>query len=163
MQIVKVLTFGEMLPHHVAFVLMIIMEWDHLHKTRSPWRKKYAGSLKPGATLPHRETCIKIMRVLKGLMTAKLLRKLDEQKRELGDPMAGAQDDIWSMRNCKESFGALRISMIIKHQVTSDCMRSAVWEACDRPHTATATPRTRATVSKADPAQCHPSSSGAAR
>eukprot|EP00966_Prymnesium_polylepis_P086277 1997305-Prymnesium_polylepis.1 len=92
------------------------MEWDHLWKCRSEFRKKFAARLKKGATLPHRETCVKLMRVIKTLMTTKLARKLLVQKAELGDPHVGAQDDIWSMRNCRESYGCMRISLIIKEK-----------------------------------------------
>jgi hypothetical protein len=31
----------------------------------------------------------------------------------LGEPFIGAQDDIWSQRSCRESFGALRVSFIM--------------------------------------------------
>ena len=115
-QIIKLLSFNEMLSHHAAFVLMIVMEWDHFHKCRSAYRKKYVKSLKPGAGVPHRVTCIKLLRVIKALMTAKLLCALGANKADLGDPNVGAQDDIWSMKNCRESYGALRISSIIRYQ-----------------------------------------------
>ena len=95
---------------------MIIMEWDHLRKCRSEYRRKYAKSLRQGATLPCRATCIKIMRVIVALMSDKLRQRLVTQQADLGNPHTGAQDDIWSMRNCRESYGCLRLSMIIEWQ-----------------------------------------------
>mmetsp|Transcript_53131 Transcript_53131/g.105625 ORF Transcript_53131/g.105625 Transcript_53131/m.105625 type:complete len:107 (+) Transcript_53131:378-698(+) len=81
---------------------MVVMEWDHLWKCRSVERKKWARRLKPGASIPHRNTCIKIMRVIHGLMGIKLDKALADTKAELGSPYAGAQDDVWSMKNCRE-------------------------------------------------------------
>ena len=112
--LIKRLSFAEMLPHHAVFILMIVMEWDNLRKCRSKFRTKYAKSLKPGAVLPTRETCIKLMRVIVALMSGKLHPVLREQKATLGEPFVGAQDDIWSMKNCRESYGCMRISLIIK-------------------------------------------------
>ena len=54
------------------------------------------------------------MRVIVALMTGKLRKQFGIQQRILGDPFAGAQDDIWSMRNCRESYGCMRVSMIIE-------------------------------------------------
>ena len=62
------LSFKELLPHHVEFVIMVIMEWDNLWKCRSEYRKKWAAGLKPGAKLPCRATCLKIMRVIRAVM-----------------------------------------------------------------------------------------------
>ena len=96
------LSFSEMLPHHIEFTLMVVMEWDHLWKCRSPFRKKWARGLRPGASLPHRNTCIKIMHVIRELMARKLMKVIQATQAELGTPFAGAQDDVWSQRNCRE-------------------------------------------------------------
>lgn len=108
------LHFKELLPHHVRYVLMTIMEWDHLWKCRSKARKEYVSGLKCGVGLPHRCTCIKIMTVIHALMMQKLKHILEKQKMGLGDPIIGCQDDIWSKKNCRQSFGALRFSLIVE-------------------------------------------------
>ena len=53
-----------MLPDHARFVIMIVLEWDHFKKCRSATRKEYVKGLKKGASIPHRETCIKILMVI---------------------------------------------------------------------------------------------------
>ena len=108
------LSFKEMLPHHVRFVIMIVLEWDHLHKCRSKARKAYTNGLRRGAAPPHRETAIKIMKIIKSLMDMKLMAAMAAVLAELGDHSIGAQDDIWSMTNCKESYGCMRASFIHK-------------------------------------------------
>ena len=62
--VVKRLSFEDLLPHHVLYVIMTIMEWDHLWKCRSESRKDYVRSLRPGAAPPCRATCIKITHVV---------------------------------------------------------------------------------------------------
>ena len=101
-QTVKRLSFKEMLPDHARFVIMIVLEWDHFNKCRSPSRKQYVKGLKKGSDIPHRATCIKLLRVIRGLMASKLQHSLLHVLSELGPKAIGAQDDIWSMKNCKE-------------------------------------------------------------
>ena len=100
--VIKMRSFKEMLPDHVRFVIMIVLEWDHFKKCRSESRQEYVKGLKPGAGLPHRNTCIKILQVIKGLMGDKLGKTLLALLNELGSRAIGAQDDIWSMKNCRE-------------------------------------------------------------
>ena len=56
----------------------------------------------PGSCCPHRETVLKILRIIHGLMSFKLESMIQKTKEELGEPCFGAQDDIWSQRNCRE-------------------------------------------------------------
>jgi len=93
------LSFREMLPHHVLFTIMVVREWDNLWNCRSQSRREWARSLKKSARLPHRETCIKIMRVIHGVMSRKLNVALAETLAELGDRCIGAQDDICGYRS----------------------------------------------------------------
>ena len=74
-----------MLPSHVDFTIMIIMEWDNLNKCRSETRKAYIKRLKPGMGLPHRVTCIKIMKVIKMLMSNKPYRVTFWESRALNN------------------------------------------------------------------------------
>ena len=104
------LSFKEKLPHHVNFTMCVVMEWDHLYKCRSESRKKYVSGLKPGVGLPHRATCVKIMKVIKMLMSQKLSEELKILVHELGLPCVGAQADIFSLKNCSEARLWLRSS-----------------------------------------------------
>ena len=70
--LIQELSFKEMLPHHARFAIMIVREWDNLWKCRSPSRREWARSLKQGARLPHRETCLKLFNVIHGLMGIEL-------------------------------------------------------------------------------------------
>ena len=101
-KLIEELPFKEMLPAHVDFTIMIIMEWDNLWKCRSKTRRAWARRLRKGSRLPARETCIKIMQVIKGLMARKLDGALAQVISDLGLNCIGAQDDIWSQRNCRE-------------------------------------------------------------
>ena len=101
-------SFKEMLPYHISHTIMVVMEWDHLHKCRSSYRADYVKHLKPGMTLPHRATSIKIMEVIKALQSIKLKGYLASQVCELGNPIVGAQADIFSLKNCSEARTQLR-------------------------------------------------------
>ena len=109
------LSFKEKLPHHVDFTMMVVMEWDHLNKCRSELRKKYVSRLKPGMSLPHRATCIKIMQVIKMLMGQKLSEQLKILVHDLGSPCVGAQSDIFSLKNCSEA----RLWLRSQHKLAS--------------------------------------------
>lgn len=100
--VISPVSFAEMLPSHVEFTIMLVMEWDHMWRCRSKHRQEWAKSLKRGASVPHRATVLKIMRVIHGLMGIKLDKMLELMRDTLGEPYAGAQDDIWSMKNCRE-------------------------------------------------------------
>ena len=54
------------------------------------------------AGLPHRATCIKIMRVIRTLVEIKLKRAITLHATERIAPHSGAQCDIWSEKSMTE-------------------------------------------------------------
>ena len=105
------LSFKELLPHHVQFVIYCFKAWDNFSKTRSPDFKAYIEGWEVRARLPARETCIKILFIIKHLVKDRLNRLLRMIKEMLGSPCCGLLDDIWSKRNCKQSFACARIPL----------------------------------------------------
>ena len=110
-KVVTRLTFKELLPHHARFVIYCFLAWDKFSKTRSPAFKTYIQGWEVRARLPHRETCIKLLFIIKHLIKNRLYQLLAMVKNQFGSPTCGLADDIWSKRNCKQSFACARIPM----------------------------------------------------
>ena len=110
-KVVTRLTFKELLPHHARFVIYCFLAWDKFSKTRSPAFKTYIQGWEVRARLPHRETCIKLLFIIKHLIKKRLYQLLAMVKNQFGSPTCGLADDIWSKRNCKQSFACARIPM----------------------------------------------------
>ena len=68
----QIWSFKESLPSHVRFVEHCFLSWEVFCHTRSPSLKVWIRSLNKRAGLPHRGTCIKILRVSRTLVEAKL-------------------------------------------------------------------------------------------
>ena len=112
-KVVTRLSFKELLPHHARFVIYCFLAWDKFSKTRSPAFKTYIEGWEVRARLPHRETCIKLLFIIKHLIKHRLYQLLAMMKMQFGSPTCGLADDIWSKRNCKQSFACARIPMSI--------------------------------------------------
>ena len=81
---VEAWTFKQCLPHHVRFVKWCIMDWQPFVRCRSVRLKAWACGLEPRAGLPHHETSIKLLAIM---------RRLSDQKlAEVGTPPACPHD-----------------------------------------------------------------------
>ena len=107
------LSFAELLPHHVRFVIYCFRAFDKFSKTRNKDFLTYIEGWEVRARLPARQTCMKILFLIKHLIKNKLYDLLALMKEEVGPPFIGYLDDIWSKTNCKQSFACARIPMAI--------------------------------------------------
>ena len=69
---VEAWTFKQSLIHHVRFVKWCIMDWQPFARCRSARLKAWAHGLNVRAGLPHRETSIKLMNLMRKLSDARL-------------------------------------------------------------------------------------------
>ena len=118
------LTFKELLPHHVQFVIYCFRAFDKFSKTRNKDFLAYIEGWEVRARLPARETCIKILFVIKHLVKRRLHSLLSLIKQMLGSPFIGYLDDIWSKVNCKQSFACARIPMAIDGELLDKFLAS---------------------------------------
>ena len=73
--------------------------------------------LNPSAGLPHRQTCIKLLGLMRTLTENKLEVVISMQRVKFGDPFAGTTSDIWSTSNCRASFFCMRLSMVLEPEI----------------------------------------------
>ena len=118
------LSFQELLPHHVQFAIYCFRAFDKFSKTRNKDFLAYIEGWEPKARLPHRQTCIKILFIVKHLIKGRLHSLLARIKAMLGSPCIGYLDDIWSKTNCKQSFACARIPMAIDGALLDKFMAS---------------------------------------
>jgi len=102
-------SFKESLPLHVRFVEHCFLSW----LTRSPSLKVWIRSLNKRADLPHRETCIKILRVIRTLVETKLCHVISVHAKVCIAPRSGTTSDMWSERSMRKSFVCMRQSMML--------------------------------------------------
>ena len=107
------MSFDEAFPHHVRFVLWIVLDKKHFHCAKSPSMREWIAGLSPRYVPPCRETCLKILSVIFALMNEMLDAAIAQNLAEVGKPHCGTQQDIWTQKNAKESFACLRVSMIL--------------------------------------------------
>jgi len=112
-QLVEQLTFKELLPHHVRFVIFCFTHWDHFSKTRAPEFLEFVQGWDPRAGLPARETCVRILFLIQHMIRKKLTALYALVRAQLGSPFCGMLDDIWSKRNCKQSFACARTPLAL--------------------------------------------------
>ena len=118
------LSFEELLPHHAQFVIYCFKAWDKFSKTRSPDFRAYIEGWEVRAALPARETCIKLLFIIKHLIKRSLHSLLSLVKKMIGSPCCGLLDDIWSKRNCKQSFACARIPLCIDGELLDKFLTS---------------------------------------
>ena len=111
---VELMPFTEALPHHVRFVKFCVRDWQPFSRSRSSAFRAYVRGLNPAAGLPHRETCIKILRVLRGLTDQKLQAVLTKHRVKFKEPFAGATSDVWSTPSCRASFFCMRLNLLLE-------------------------------------------------
>ena len=70
--ILEAMSFKDMLIHHLRFVKWCIADWQPFARSRSRRLKAWAQGLNPSAGLPHRETCIKLIKLMRVLSDGKL-------------------------------------------------------------------------------------------
>mgnify|MGYP001184436558 FL=1 len=113
-QLVEQLPFKELLPHHVRFVIFCFTHWDHFSKTRAPqFVLEFVQGWDPRAGLPARETCVRILFLIQHMIRKKLTALYALVRAQLGSPFCGMLDDIWSKRNCKQSFACARTPLAL--------------------------------------------------
>ena len=110
---VELWSFDECLPSHAMFVMFVTDFLEVLSITRNKTFVSFCRNLEARAGLPHRETSIKLMKVVKALMMNKLQNVLKLLVSFMGPPYAGGQSDVWSLKSCRESFLAFRLSMVV--------------------------------------------------
>ena len=123
-QTVTLLSWAELLPHHVRFVIYCFQSWDHFAKTRSQYFRDYVSGWNARSSLPARETCVKIIFIIKHLVKARLHALLALIKQQIGSPCCGLLDDIWSKRNCKQSFACARVPLAIDGELLDGFLQS---------------------------------------
>ena len=112
--VTEVYSFDEAFLHHIDYVLWIVHELEHFERSRSTWLREFLRGLDRRYRPPARITCYQIMEIICELMTALLREIVVRQREDIGEPFAGGQLDLWSLKNARESFGCFRLSMIIK-------------------------------------------------
>ena len=110
----QIWSFKESLPSHVRFVEHCFLSWEVFYLTRSPSLKVWIRSLNKRAGLPHRGTCIKILRVIRTLVEAKLCHVISVHAKVCIAPHSGTTSDIWSEKSMRESFFCMRQSMMLE-------------------------------------------------
>ena len=111
---VELMTFKEALPHHVRFVKWCVRDWQPFARSRSAALKNYIRGLNPRAGLPHRETCVKILGVLRTLTDEKVSMIISTLRRKFGEPFAASTSDVWSTLNCTTSFFCMRLNLVLE-------------------------------------------------
>ena len=111
---VELMSFNEALPHHIRFVAWCVRDWQPFSRSRSKGLKEYVRGLNPRAGLPHRETCLKILGVMRTLTDQKLQLIISKQQQKFGEPFAGSTSDVWSMINCTSSYFCMRLNLVLE-------------------------------------------------
>lgn len=111
--LVSRMSFIEVLPHHVRFVIFCFSHWKHFSMTRAKEFREYITGIDLRAGVPARETCIKIIYVIQHLLHDNLVKLLATMKETFGSPFFGFLDDIWSKRRCRQSFACARLALAI--------------------------------------------------
>lgn len=102
---------------HVRFVEQCFLAWEVFYGVRSPSLKVWVRSLNKQAGLPHRGTCIKIIRVIHTLVQTKLHGVIARHATQHAAQHSGSQCDIWSEKSMRQSFFCMRQSMMIEPQL----------------------------------------------
>lgn len=119
-QLVEKMDFADLLPHHVRFVIFCVKTWEKFSKSRNADFVAYVEGWEMRARLPHHNTCIKILFLIKLMVERRLNHLLGLVKKMLGSPFCGLLDDVWSKRNCKQSFACARIPLAIDGELLDE-------------------------------------------
>ncbi|KAK3256724.1 hypothetical protein CYMTET_34160 [Cymbomonas tetramitiformis] len=114
--ITELYTFEEALLHHVRYVEHVILDLQHFHTSRSKHFRAYTAGLDKRYVPCSRDTSEKLVFVILGLMLELLDAIILKTQKELDDPFAGLQSDIWSPRDNKMAYSCSRLSMIVEHE-----------------------------------------------
>ena len=114
---VELMSFKEALPHHIRFVKWCVRDWQPFARTRSAALRRYVRGLNPRAGLPHRETCLKILGVLRTLTDAKVSMLITKLRSKFGEPFAASTSDVWSTLNCTTSFFCMRLNLVLEPEM----------------------------------------------
>ncbi|KAK3246255.1 hypothetical protein CYMTET_44200 [Cymbomonas tetramitiformis] len=109
---VEMFNFPEALPHHVRFVIWIVVDLDHFEKSRSKGMRSWVHGLEPRYTPPCRKTSARLTFCIAELVLENIDKIFSDIGETLGDPFIGAQSDLWSKKNAHEAFACLRCSLI---------------------------------------------------
>ena len=113
-EVVELWSFEESLPSYVRFVEHCFLEWEVFNRVRSVSLRAWATSLNKRSGLPHRNTCIKILGIIRTLVQVKLQAVIAAHAKLRLAPHAGQQSDIWSEKSMRQSFFALRLSIVLE-------------------------------------------------
>ena len=116
-ELVELMSFKEALPHHIRFVKWCVKDWQPFSRSRSEGFRKFVRGLNPRAGLPHRETSIKLLGVLRTLTDQKVDRVISMQRLKFAEPFAGATSDVWSLANCRAAFFCMRLNMVLEPEI----------------------------------------------
>eukprot|EP00966_Prymnesium_polylepis_P216109 5002605-Prymnesium_polylepis.1 len=107
-------SFDEMLPHHARFVEWCFRGWQHFYEARADHGLvEYIRGWDRRAGLPCAKTCSQLLEVYEELVDANIFRLLTLHKAAFGRVCAGSTSDVWSLQSCRESFGCLRVSVVL--------------------------------------------------
>ena len=114
-------TFQELLPHHARFVEKAFRGFDHFNETRADnglleWVRGYERR----ASLPARETCIKLLEVYEELYDENIRLVVAAHTNKYGSPNCGSACDLWSLKSCRSTFGCYRGSWCIDGDMLSE-------------------------------------------
>ena len=121
---IEVYPFKELLPHHTRFVIFCFRAWDHFNKARCPEFKEFILGYNEHANLPGRVTARRLIMIAKELSIRRLVAVITAMRNFLGPAFAGMQDDIWSKKSCRQSFGCARLSLAIDGDVLDKTLAS---------------------------------------
>jgi hypothetical protein len=105
-------------------VIFCFTHWDHFSKTRAPEFLEFVQGWDPRAGLPARETCVRILFLIQHMIRKKLTALYALVRAQLGSPFCGMLDDIWSKRNCKQSFACARTPLALDGALLDKLCRS---------------------------------------
>ena len=110
----QVYGFDDLLPHHARFVRRCFLGFHHFYDTRSDnglkeWARGYNGQ----ASLPHYETCMRLLEVFEELQDEMVMKLIEGHIRVYGLPCCGSACDIWSLKSCKQSFACFRGAFVL--------------------------------------------------
>ena len=111
----------ELLPHHCRYVEKCFRGFDHFYETRSDnGLKEFVQGYDRRASLPHEQTCMRILGVYDELVDEKLQKIIDAHIARFGRPCAGSTGDVWSLKSCRESFYCQRASFVLDGDMLSE-------------------------------------------
>ena len=103
-----------MLPHHIRFALWVATTFRPFALANDESFLEFCQGLNDRYNTPHSETVWKILGIAEELTKAKLKSSMMKVKEQIGSPFLSLQVDMWTTKDCAESYVALNASFITR-------------------------------------------------